>query len=660
MNKKIYFMFAALLAVSLMVAGCATAPQPAVESAPAEEESAPAETFKVGYINADLENPAWNAVATGFVDRATELGMEANAVSSSGQASTQYKHAQDMVTLQYDAAALSATDSSSANATVQEFNGAEVPVWILHIKPDDPNVEFRAMVDAQNEAGNYDAGQYLAETYASQGMTGPAATITISLARSNGQARHAGFKKAMDEAGIEIVEVKEAINYTRDESYQFAQDLISAHPDLSIIWCNYDEAVLGAVKAIEDAGKSGEILVGGFDGSPESLKAVMDGRINVMAVQPLYTHGAMVADQMYEYLVNGTEPESVSTDCPLVTTENAETEAPKYLEACFGPTAEFPGGAEAESAPAEEESAPAETFKVGYINADLENPAWNAVATGFVDRATELGMEANAVSSSGQASTQYKHAQDMVTLQYDAAALSATDSSSANATVQEFNGAEVPVWILHIKPDDPNVEFRAMVDAQNEAGNYDAGQYLAETYASQGMTGPAATITISLARSNGQARHAGFKKAMDEAGIEIVEVKEAINYTRDESYQFAQDLISAHPDLSIIWCNYDEAVLGAVKAIEDAGKSGEILVGGFDGSPESLKAVMDGRINVMAVQPLYTHGAMVADQMYEYLVNGTEPESVSTDCPLVTTENAETEAPKYLEACFGPTAEFPE
>jgi ABC-type sugar transport system substrate-binding protein len=662
MKRTTYLLIVLTILMSFILGACAQPTEAPVVDDPAEETEAPEVTFKVGYINADLENPAWNAVATGFTDRATELGMDAIAVSSSGQASTQYEHAQDMVTKEYDAVALSGTDSSSANATVAEFNNAGIPVWILHIAPDDPNVDYVSMVDAQNKQGNYDAGKYLAETYEARGMTGTAATITISLARSNGQARHAGFEEAMNEAGIEIVEIKEAITYTRDESYQFTQDLIAANPDLSIIWCNYDEAVLGAMKAIEDAGKQDEILVGGFDGSPESLKAVMDGRINVMAVQPLYTHGMMVAEQMYEWLVNGVEPESVSTDCPLVTTENAETEAPKYLEACFGPTAEFPGGEAApeEEPVSEEPEATAEGMKVGYINADLENPAWNAVATGFTDRATELGFEAIAVSSSGQASTQYEHAQDMVTKEYDAVALSGTDSSSANATVAEFNNAGIPVWILHIAPDDPNVDYVSMIDAQNKQGNYDAGKYLAETYNALGMTGTAATITISLARSNGQARHAGFEEAMNEAGIEIVEIKEAITYTRDESYQFTQDLIAANPDLSIIWCNYDEAVLGAMKAIEDAGKAGEILVGGFDGSPESLKAVMDGRINVMAVQPLYTHGMMVAEQMFEWLVNGVEPESVSTDCPLVTTENAETEAPKYLEACFGPTAEFPE
>jgi erythritol transport system substrate-binding protein len=112
--------------------------------------------------------------------------------------------------------------------------------------------------------------------------------------------------------------------------------------------------------------------------------------------------------------------------------------------------------------------------------------------------------------------------------------------------------------------------------------------------------------------------------------------------------------------LNILWCNYDEAALGALKAIEDAGKLGQILVGGFDGSPESLKAVKDGRMSVMAIQPLYYHGTIVAQQMADFLKDGKKPESFSTPCPLVTTENAATEAEKYLADCFGPTAKFPE
>jgi len=145
--------------------------------------------------------------------------------------------------------------------------------------------------------------------------------------------------------------------------------------------------------------------------------------------------------------------------------------------------------------------------KVAYIVADLENPFWKAMADGFEATAKQLGMAPRLFNSSGQPNTQMKNAQDCITMQYDAVAISATDSSSANAPVLEFNAAKIPVWIGHISPDNPNAKYVSMVDAQNEGGCLDAGRYMAQEYKARGFTGTAATITISLARSNSGLRH---------------------------------------------------------------------------------------------------------------------------------------------------------
>jgi ABC-type sugar transport system substrate-binding protein len=292
---------------------------------------------KVAYIVADLENPFWKAMADGFEDTAKSLGMNPRIFNSSGQPSTQMKNAQDCITMQYDAVTMSATDSSSANAPVLEFNKAKIPVWIGHISPDDPNAKYVSMIDAQNEGGCLDAGRYIAQQYKARGMKGTAAVITISLARSNGRLRHKGFTAAMDEAGIKIGTIKEGVQYSRNEAYTFTQDLLTANKDISILWCNYDEAVLGAMQAIKDAGRQKEIILGGFDGSPESLNAVLNGSINLMAIQPAYRHGAIMAEQMYAYLVKGETVKSVSTDCPLCTTENAKESVPKVMAETFGP-----------------------------------------------------------------------------------------------------------------------------------------------------------------------------------------------------------------------------------------------------------------------------------------------------------------------------------
>jgi ABC-type sugar transport system substrate-binding protein len=247
------------------------------------------------------------------------------------------KNAQDTVTMQYDAIAISATDSSSANAPVLEMNSAKIPVWIAHISPDDPTAKFVSMIDAQNEGGCLDAGRYMAQEYKRRGMTGTAATITITLARSNAQLRHKGFTAAMNEAGINVPHVKEGITTSRQEAYTFARDLLTANQDISILWCNYDEAVLGAMQAIKDAGRQNDVILGGFDGSPESLQAVLDGGIQVMAIQPAYKHGAILAEQMHAYLIKGESVQSISTPCPLCTTQNGKVSVPVVLADTFVP-----------------------------------------------------------------------------------------------------------------------------------------------------------------------------------------------------------------------------------------------------------------------------------------------------------------------------------
>jgi ribose transport system substrate-binding protein len=57
--------------------------------------------------------------------------------------------------------------------------------------------------------------------------------------------------------------------------------MLNAHADLRAILCANDNMALGAVSAIQAAGKTGTVLVAGFD--------------NISAVQPLLDKGQVVA-----------------------------------------------------------------------------------------------------------------------------------------------------------------------------------------------------------------------------------------------------------------------------------------------------------------------------------------------------------------------------
>ena len=49
---------------------------------------------------------------------------------------------------------------------------------------------------------------------------------------------------------------------------------------------------LGALKAIEDAGLLGKIVIAGIDATPEALKYVKDGRLNITVFQDAKGQGA--------------------------------------------------------------------------------------------------------------------------------------------------------------------------------------------------------------------------------------------------------------------------------------------------------------------------------------------------------------------------------
>jgi ribose transport system substrate-binding protein len=96
----------------------------------------------------------------------------------------------------------------------------------------------------------------------------------------NGQQRRLGFEDAMKSAGLQIVSVQSG-RWEMDTASNIAAAMLNEHADLKAILCANDNMALGAVSAIQAAGKGGRVLVAGFD--------------NISAVRPLLDKGLVVA-----------------------------------------------------------------------------------------------------------------------------------------------------------------------------------------------------------------------------------------------------------------------------------------------------------------------------------------------------------------------------
>lgn len=293
------------------------------------EAGAQDESYQIAYITPGLNVPFWKYLSDGIKQSAAASGatVEVTDYDSRNDAATQLQNAQDAITRGVDAIIISPTDSSTAPAVLELAAESGVPVIIADIGTD--SGDYVSFVISSNEQGAYEAGQVLVEQMKAAGWEGSdVVMITISQARINGQNRTKGFTRALEEGGSKVVQYLESKDYTRAEAQQQALDLLTANPEARGFFTQHDEATLGAWTAIEDSGKENDIVLVGFDGSPESVELIRAGKLKAASMQQPVLMGRMSFDVTLKHL-RGEEVEK-ETEVPtiLVTPENlADVEA---------------------------------------------------------------------------------------------------------------------------------------------------------------------------------------------------------------------------------------------------------------------------------------------------------------------------------------------
>lgn len=301
----------------------------AIGSALRLETRAQEETYEVAYLTPGLNVPFWKYLSDGIKQQAatdaeaTGATINVTDYDSRNDAGTQLQNAQDAITAGVDLIILSPTDSSSAPTVLEVAAENNVPVIIADIGTDEG--EYVSFVISTNEQGAYEAGQVLMEKMAEAGCEGAdVLMITISQARLNGQQRTAGITRAVEEAGSEIVQFLQSEDYTRVEAQTQASDMLSANPEACGFFTQHDEAALGALTAIEESGRADDIVFASFDGSPESVELIKQGKLVAASMQQPVLMGRISMEVGLQHLRGEEVEKETSVPTILVTTENVE------------------------------------------------------------------------------------------------------------------------------------------------------------------------------------------------------------------------------------------------------------------------------------------------------------------------------------------------
>ena len=142
--------------------------------------------------------------------------------------------------------------------------------------------------------------------------------------------RVTGFTAAAREGGLNIIASQPA-NWNRQKAYDLAKTILGAAPDLKAFGVANDDMALGVVRAVQETGAAGKVIVVAVDGIPEAIDAVRQGSLAGTVAQYPDAMAYLAIEILVKKLNGETVPEKVDSPIKLITKDNL-ADAGKYYK----------------------------------------------------------------------------------------------------------------------------------------------------------------------------------------------------------------------------------------------------------------------------------------------------------------------------------------
>ena len=242
---------------------------------------------------------------------------------------------------------------------------------------------------------------------------------------------------------------------------------------------------------------------------------------------------------------------------------------------------------------------------IAFSKMNSNNPFFEVIAEGMRDEAKKYGYEVKVVSGEADVAKQKDQIMDFIVQKVAAIVLNPVDSASIGPAIKEANKAGIPVFTCDLQCTDESAKVTAHIATDNYQGGKLAGEAMIEALGENG--GEIAILTHDPAASCID-RVAGFDEVIKaynagrETGKITVVKRLPCEGQRDPGFKATEDIISAHGNLAGIFAINDPGALGAYAALEKHGKAGQVKIIGFDGQPDGLQAIKDGKIYADPIQ----------------------------------------------------------
>ncbi|REC95357.1 D-ribose ABC transporter substrate-binding protein [Kushneria indalinina] len=277
----------------------------------------------ISVIVNDPSNPYWLTEGQIARETAEEMGYSANVSAHKGDTNAESRQIDTAITNQAKAIILDPANADGSIGAVKKAVNAGIPVFIVNAEINQQGLAKAQLVSNNAQGAALGAQQWI------EAVGDSARYVELKGAPSDNNAatRSNGYQTVLSQyPDLELV-ASDVANWDRTQGYNKTQSMLQANPDVQGLISGNDEMALGAIAALRESGKLSEVVVGGFDGSPDAVEAVKAGDMAYTVLQPvaIFSKRAVeLADQFIRTGETGMDSEKQLFDCLLITPDNVD------------------------------------------------------------------------------------------------------------------------------------------------------------------------------------------------------------------------------------------------------------------------------------------------------------------------------------------------
>jgi len=235
---------------------------------------------------------------------------------------------------------------------------------------------------------------------------------------------------------------------------------------------------------------------------------------------------------------------------------------------------------------------------IGYCTPSLNAPYYQALLKSIKETTEKNGMTFLSADGQDDINKQVAAVEDLITKGVDALLLNPKDPNALVGVTKLAKAAGIPVFIIDSSID-PSAEYVKTIQSNNLANGELAGEWLAKKYGKQEMN--IALLSGNAGNPVGRTRKQGLLQGITEEQLRSlgyinlnIKTQAYTEWSYAGGLAAMEDILVAHQDINVVIAEADVCVLGAIKAIEQAGKTDDIfIVAGADGQKEAIKYIID-------------------------------------------------------------------